>query len=294
MPAAAAPATPEPFMSPIAGAAAILISPGTTNEVVEDHSSCWYAFYSEHQKREYYYNPESGRSTWVLPAGARRFTDPRMIDINPGFTPVVMGRFSFDMFEDKDDENDGSDSVHSENGPWKEKLVLKANLIVLGMFMIGMVLSVACYAFNVGGALASAANKLDAVQANVARNNAIKLQTDLQRRNDGPSKSTLYYSSWLNVLNDPSVIFSVHEDMTSISESRNGHEPLSDNSQQHALYYPSWWNVLENARDPPRDVELDHLVHNLVSSLETADVLLNKLVMDAQQAGMELRNPPRV
>ena len=275
-------ATPEPLKTPVAAA---FVSPGND----EDEYSCWYAFYSESQKREYYFNPDTGISTWVLPAGGRRFADPRMIETNPGFTPIGIGRFSFDMFDGEDDEA----SVHSEDGTWKEKSVIRANLIVLAMSLVGIFLSVAYSVFNVGGLLANVASALDDLQENVARTNAENLQSDLQRRATHEQTSTLYYPSWVNALNDPSVFFSVNDDeiksaAVQSEQQMSAHKRLLGHSNQ-ALYYPSWWNVLENINDPSRDVELDQLLHNLVSSLETADVLLQKIVIDAQQAGMELQ-----
>jgi hypothetical protein len=257
------------------------------DEEAEEES--WYVFYSERQQREYYYNPNSGRSTWVLPAGARRLTDSRMVvESNPGFTPIAsMNRFSFDVFDDTEEDDDDECSI---DGPWKEKSVLKANLIVYGMFLIGMILTLAYYALNVGGMLARAAHVLDAVEDNVARQNLLKIQSDLQRRTSKKGKGDLYYPSWVNVLNDPTELNFLSEDTVSVAPGDRVTLREKDSDEtKHALYYPSWWNVLENSREPPRDVELDQLVHNLVSSLETADVLLRKLVIDAQQVGMELR-----
>lgn len=263
------------FQTPVASAA--IVTP--TNET-EDN--CWYAFYSESQKREYYYNPDSGRSTWVLPAGARR---SRMVETNSGFTPTAKIRFSFDMFDDNDD-CDQDDEHSSADGAFREKSVVKANLIVLGMFFVGMLLSVTCSALNIGGLLSSAARALDSVEETVARTNSVNMQSHLKRR-AAEDRHVLYYSSWLNVLNNPSGCFSISEEILN-SASEQCDDRGDVNHSKHPFYYPNWWNVLEHSRDPPRDLELDQIVHNLVSSLETADVLLNQIVTDAQQAGMEV------
>lgn len=53
-------------------------------------SSVWYAFFSESDKREYYYNPYTRMSTWILPDGARCHVskEGNFIETNPGFTPA--------------------------------------------------------------------------------------------------------------------------------------------------------------------------------------------------------------
>ncbi|GAX27085.1 hypothetical protein FisN_13Lh376 [Fistulifera solaris] len=270
--------------TPVASVA--VVTPMNDEEADEES---WYVFYSERQQREYYYNPDSDRSTWVLPAGGRRLTDSRMIiETNPRFTPIAsMNRFSFDVFDDTDEHDEDACSI---DGPWKEKSVLKANLIVYGFFLVGMILTMAYYALNVGSVLASAARVLDAVEENVARQNLLQVQSNLQKRPSKEGHSALYYPSWLNVLNDPTELNFWNEDTVTVAPGhRVAFSKKDSDDMRPALYYPSWLNVLENSREPPRDLELDQLVHNLVSSLETAEVLLNKLVLDAQQVGMELR-----
>ncbi|GAX27541.1 hypothetical protein FisN_13Hh376 [Fistulifera solaris] len=267
--------------------ASVAVVTPMNNDEAEDES--WYVFYSERQQREYYYNPISSRSTWVLPAGARRLMGSRMTnETNSGFTPMAsMNRFSFDVFDDTDEHDDDDCST---DGPWKEKSVWKANLIVYGMFLLGMILTMAYYALNVGGMLASVARVLDAVEENVARQNLLKMQSDLQNRANKEGNSGLYYPSWVNVLNDPTELDFLKEGTVTVTTGHRATFSEKENADTtHALYYPSWWNLLKNSRDPPRGLELDQLVHNLVSSLETADVLLNKLAIDAQQVGMELR-----
>lgn len=278
-------ATPVPFETSVASSA-----------IPEE---TWYAFYSENEKREYYFNPITRVSTWILPAGARRFTDPRMIETNPGFTPSrPVSRFSLDMFDDHHDHHDDDeDSVHSEGGTWRERSVLKANLIVLGAFFIGLFISASWSALDMGGILNRRTQE-------VAEIYSMNRNTNIEARAEERRGFVYYYPSWLNVLSNPFDVFPI-EDMNPTSQytdvskaqnteeiqkhSNNGQPKDHFNESKHAFYYPSWWNVLENSREPPRDLKLDQLVNNLESSLEAAEVLLNKIVIDAQHAGMELR-----
>ena len=56
-------ATPSPETETHTGASAAVDS---------DEDAVWYTFFNEREKREYYYNPQTEKSTWILPNGARR------------------------------------------------------------------------------------------------------------------------------------------------------------------------------------------------------------------------------
>ena len=45
----------------------------TRRSIKKDETETWYAFYSEREKREYYFEPKSKVTTWILPAGVRSF-----------------------------------------------------------------------------------------------------------------------------------------------------------------------------------------------------------------------------
>lgn len=62
----------------------------------DEDDTVWYTFFSEREKREYYYDPLSRKATWILPDGARR----RVAEGTDESFPLVV-----EEEEDEDDEH---------------------------------------------------------------------------------------------------------------------------------------------------------------------------------------------
>lgn len=222
------------------------VNSSITPDIEKDKT--WYVFYSENQKREYYYNPFNQISSWVLPVGAHRCTDPRMVDTNPGFTPLYSAcRHSLEELFDSD--SDEEDSVQSETGVWKEKSVIKANLIVQGIFFIGLLLAASCSAV-----------------AKIAYMNSANPRIVLEE-----TKVT-----------ESGIITKVHNFRE--SESVASSERFT-RSRKYKPYHKRWWNFVTG---PPRALELEQLMQDLESSFEAAEFMLSKIMTDAEHAGIDL------